>query len=82
MAKKQSRSDRWNDAASRAISASEDLKGVQEEYQEWFDNLNENLHNSAMGEKLQTVCELDIESALDMMTEAEVIDLPLGFGRD
>jgi hypothetical protein len=80
--KKQSRVDRWNEAASQASAALADLRALQEEYQEWLDNLPENLQSSAVGEKLTTVCELDIEGALDTANEAEGVDLPLGFGKD
>lgn len=82
MAKTQSRAARWADAASRALAALEDLKGLQEEYEEWKDNLPENLAGSALGEKLEAVCDLDIEGAIDTINEADGIDLPLGFGRD
>ena len=77
-----SRNDRWSSAASDAMNALEELRGVQEEFEEWQGNLPENLQNSALGEKLQAVCDLDISSALDTATEAEGMDLPLGFGRD
>lgn len=62
-----SRVQRWQDAV-------EILRNLQAEYQEWLDNLPESLHDSTLAEKLQTVCELDIDE-LD-------IDLPRGFGRD
>ena len=34
-----------------------------------------------MGEKLGTICEIDLQSALDAVNEAEAADLPLGFPR-
>jgi hypothetical protein len=91
-----SRTQRWINNAERAsslleeaIGAIEELKGVQEEYQEWLDNLPENLQQSAVGEKLEAVTDLDIETALqsiqeaqDILNEAAAADLPLGFGRD
>ena len=80
--KKQSRADRWSEAASTAKQALEELHEVQQEYQEWLDNLPENLQQSPVGEKLTTVCELDIEGAMSTVDEAESADLPLGFGRD
>ena len=55
---------------------------MQKEYEEWKDNLPENLQQSPVGEKLEAVCDLDIEGAIEMVSEAEGLDLPLGFGRD
>lgn len=77
-----SRATRWGEAASAAKAALDDLKAVQEEYQEWLDNLPENLQSSPVGEKLTAVCELDIEGAQSTAEEAEGIELPLGFGKD
>jgi uncharacterized membrane-anchored protein len=64
---KRSRAQRWQDAV-------EILRQLQEEYQSWLDNLPESLQDSTLAEKLQEVCDIDID-ALD-------IDLPKGFGRD
>jgi hypothetical protein len=47
---------------------------LQEEYQEWLDNLPENFQSTALAEKLDEVCSLDLEQ-LDL-------DLPRGFERD
>lgn len=80
--KNQSRAARWQAAASAAVAALEELKSVQDEYEEWKDNLPENLQNSAVGEKLEAVCDLDVDGGLDTANEADGIDLPLGFGRD
>jgi hypothetical protein len=80
--KQKSRADRWNEAVAAAQTALEDLKAVQEEYQEWRDNLPENLESSPVAEKLDAVCELDIEGAISTIDDAGSIDLPRGFGRD
>jgi hypothetical protein len=64
---RRSRPQRWRDAV-------ETLRELQEEYQEWLDNLPENLQSTALAEKLDEVCSLDLEQ-LDL-------DLPRGFGRD
>jgi hypothetical protein len=83
MAKKsQSRSSRWAEAASAASAALSELQDIQSEYQDWLDNLPENLQSSALGEKLQAVCDIDIESAAEAVDEADGADLPMGFGRD
>lgn len=77
-----SRPQRWADAASRATAALEELVELQSEYQEWLDGLPENLQSGALADKLQSVCDLDLESAKQSVEEAEGIDLPRGFGRD
>jgi hypothetical protein len=82
MAKQQSRPSRWGQAADNAVAALEALKEVQEEYQEWYDNMPEGLQQGATGEKLQALADIDLDSALEAATEAQGADLPLGFGRD
>jgi hypothetical protein len=102
-----SRASRWADACGDALSALSEigrhldaletavgeLRAVQEEYEEWKDNLPENLANSPLGEKLEEVCGLNIEDAAQQIRdaldevqstieEAEGVDLPRGFGRD
>jgi hypothetical protein len=80
-------------AADEVIAALEDLRGMQEEYVEWKENLPENLQQSPTGEKLEEIENLDIESIIDSMGsitdeaenligDAEGIDPPRGFGRD
>jgi hypothetical protein len=64
---RRSRPQRWSDAL-------DELRQLQEEYREWLENLPENLEGSVLHEKLEAICELDIDE-LD-------IELPLGFGRD
>jgi hypothetical protein len=107
MPKPKSRPQRWSDAATDAAQALSDmeqakdkfeeamveLKSVQDEYEEWKDNLPENLQQSPLGEKLEEVCGLDIESASSgidsaidgargVVDEAQGLDLPRGFGKD
>ena len=64
---RRSRPQRWAEAV-------ETLRELQAEYQDWLDNLPESLQSSALAEKLEEVCNVDIDS-LD-------IELPLGFDRD
>jgi flagellar biosynthesis chaperone FliJ len=74
-------------------SALSDLYDVQQEYNEWKENLPDSLQSSPLGEKLDEVISITIEEAaqplrdaLDEVREAidaaESIDLPQGFGRD
>lgn len=94
--KPKSRPERWSEACSRAESAScdlraalDELQSMREEYGEWRDNLPENLQGSALGEKLNTVADLDVDNALASLDEVDSTvdecasaDLPRGFGRD
>jgi len=79
---RQSRSQRWANSCAAAEAALQSLLDIQSEYQEWKENLPENLEDSPVGEKLDEVCDLEIQSALDMVQDANALDLPQGFGRD
>lgn len=81
-AKRQSRASQWGDAVERASSAIQELLELQSEFQDWRENLPENLAASPVAEKLDAVVEIDLQSALDAINEAGDADLPLGFGRD
>ena len=80
--KRMSRPRRWADAVSRADAALQDLRDLQEEYQGWHGSLPENLAESPTAQKLDEIDGLDLESAIAIVNEAEMIDLPRGFGRD
>jgi hypothetical protein len=81
--RQKSRADRWADAASAAKEALEELRAIQEEELEpWRDNIEEKFSGTALYDKLQTICDIDISTALEAAEEAENADMPLGFGRD
>lgn len=103
--KQKSRSKRWYEAAASACKAFDaletaydnlqdalqELQDVRGEYDDWKENLPENLQSSALAEKLVTVCDMDFEQDVKEMTYSELeeliqsakdADLPLGFGRD
>lgn len=48
---------------------------LQAEYQDWLDNLPDDLRVSAVAEKLEAVCALDLN-------DLESVEPPRGFGRD
>ena len=50
-----SRAQRW-------MAAVEELRALQEEYQGWLDNLPDSFHDTALGEKLEAVCNLDLKN--------------------
>jgi hypothetical protein len=66
-ADRRSRPQRWAEAV-------ETLRELQSAYQEWLDNVPDSLQDSALAEKLEAICDLDLEQ-LD-------VDVPRGFGRD
>ena len=77
------------EAAEAAVAALADVRDIQAEFAEWRDSVSENLHGSAMYEKLDAICEIDLEPDehdLDAIEtaigECEGAELPLGFGRD
>jgi hypothetical protein len=82
MTKQLSRPKRWAAACAKASEGLSELVELQQEYQEWRDNLPENVASSPLGEKLDGVCELDLEGAQSTVEDAESADLPQGFGRD
>ena len=63
-----SRARRWNDAVA-------ELTKLQAEYDAWLQNLPENLQDTATGEALRAISELDL-------SELQAIVPPRGFGRD
>ena len=65
---RRSRPQRWQDAVRTLLV-------LQDEYQAWLDNLPASLQESALAQKLEAMCELDL-SAL------ESAEPPRGFGRD
>ena len=67
-ADRRSRAQRWRDAVAELVT-------VQAEYAQWFEALPEPLHNSATGEALQAIVDLDLDDSAS-------IELPRRFGRD
>ena len=80
--KHESRPERWSRLASTALDAVQELIDLKCEYEEWRDNLPENLESSALAEKLDAVIDLDLDNLDSELNEILEIDLPLGFGRD
>jgi hypothetical protein len=80
--KSNSRPARWADAVARATDALQELIDIQDEYRDWAENLPENLQSGMLADKLQAVTDIDFNSIIEMVGEAEAADLPLGFGRD
>ena len=80
--RRQSRPARWQDAASRACEALEELEELRSEYEDWQQGLPETLETGPVAEKLEEVVDIDFAGALEVAQQALDADLPLGFGRD
>ena len=65
---RRSRPQRWRDAVQTLVD-------LQAEYQDWFDNLPDNLQASPLAERLEAICEYDFG-------DLEALEPPRGFGRD
>jgi hypothetical protein len=64
----QSRAERW-------YAAVEVLQTLQGEYEQWLENLPDSWRESPVAQKLEEVCNLDLEPLAN-------VDLPRGWGRD
>jgi DNA-directed RNA polymerase subunit RPC12/RpoP len=80
--KGQSKTERWSEASRIAREAIEELIEIQSDYEYWRDNLPEGLAEGPTAELLSEVCDLDLNTAIEIIEEADEIALPKGFGRD
>ena len=67
-ADRRSRAQRWHDTVAGLIA-------LQAEYAAWYDALPDNLRDTATGDALQAIVDLDLD-------ELVTIEPPRGFGRD
>lgn len=67
-ADRRSRPQRWRAAVAELVE-------LQEQYREWLEALPDNLRESALGEALRAVCEINL-------SELEAAEPPRGYGRD
>jgi hypothetical protein len=67
-ADRRSRPQRWHDAVAELVA-------LQAEYRDWLEALPEATRDSATGEALQAILDLDLD-------ELVAIEPPRGFGRD
>ena len=65
---RRSRAQRWHDAVTELIA-------LQGEYAQWLDALPETTRDSATGDALQAIVDLDLD-------EIAAVEPPRGFGRD
>ena len=67
-ADRRSRAQRWRDAVAELVA-------LQSAYARWFEALPDPLHDTATGETLQAIVDLDLDDLV-------AIDPPRGYGRD
>ena len=67
-ADRRSRAQRWRDAVAELVA-------LQSEYARWFEALPDPLHDTATGEALQAIVDLELDDLL-------AIEPPRGYGRD
>jgi hypothetical protein len=67
-AARRSRAQRWRDASAELVA-------LQAEYAQWFQALPEPLRDTATGEALQAIVDLELDDLL-------AIEPPRGYGRD
>jgi hypothetical protein len=79
---KLSRPQQWGLACQSAARALEELINLQEEYETWLRYQPGNLEGSPTTDRLVDVTQLPLNKALDIVLNAQSIELPKGFGRD
>lgn len=82
--------EQMTDKLGEVMDEVQELRELQDEYEQWRDSLPENLEDSPTAERLTEVIELELDPADpedldeidDMLQQAEGVELPRGFGRD
>ena len=82
MPKQPTRPERWVEALDMAQQGMSNLLELQNEYQEWQDNMPDSLDFETIGERLEAVASLDLKLVGTILLKAGELKLPLGFGRD
>lgn len=83
MKTKGSRAERWNSAVKKAGrtleefgTALEELKEIQEEYDQWYEALPENLASSLTGVLLEAITSCDLDGGFGALQEMICEELP------
>ena len=69
-------SEKLSPASEKAVNALQELKDLQEEYQEWYDNMPEQLQSGPTGEKLEEIGNFDFDVEIDTELEVPEIECP------
>ena len=84
MAKKpKSKRQRWGASVDAAIEARDSLEAalhelteLQNEYQERLDGLSEGAEGGPLHEKLEAICDIDLDVDFACIDEAEIVEVP------
>jgi hypothetical protein len=79
---RESRAAAWARLAEEAAGNIQALIDYQSEFESAKEAQPESLQEGPFAQKCEAVCGIDLESALEIVHEAESADLPQGFGRD
>ena len=66
----------FTDQVTEIENALQDLRDIRSEYEDWQSNLPENLQQSALGEKLDTICGIDLEPQMPELPELDDLEEP------
>lgn len=77
-----SKADQWSTASVAALDALNTLEELRSGWADTYNNLSEGLQQGPFGQKCEAMDNLDLQSAIDTVSEAEGMEVPLGFGRD
>lgn len=66
----------WSEATGKLEGAMSELNDLRSEYEDWQGNLPESLQSSALGDKLQTVCDFNFEHEIPSDLEFNELDEP------
>lgn len=69
--------EQWDQAVAKATDAIQDLIDIQEQCQEKYDEMSEKVQEGERGMALDAVCALDLTGAMDTLSDAAAIQIPL-----
>lgn len=71
-----SKQEQWQDACSEAEAAVQKLLDLQADCQEKYDAMSEKQLEGDKAEALSSICDLDLQGAMDTIQEAAGLNLP------
>lgn len=66
----------WDESVQKATDAIQALIDVQEECQEKLDAMSEKAQEGESGQKLDCICDLDLQGAMDTLSDASTCEIP------
>jgi hypothetical protein len=68
--------DEWEEATKTAFDAIQTLINIQDKFNEEFEEMTDEQEKSAYGQSVQTLLEINLEEAQDIISDASQITLP------